>query len=151
IEVTGRQNAAANGAFLIVDAVAVPAATVSRLQETDPSITYTAGTVAAPDWMPFNTSRAWSAGIATLSTTPGAQATISFTGTGISWIGARGPQTGIARVILDGAFAPEIDTYFHTEDLQHADFSRHDLSGTRHAPPAHTTPNQNILTNPPAT
>src|SRR5204862_1460626 len=102
MEVTGRQNASATGAFIFVDAFDVPAATVSRLQETDPSITYSAGSLVAPDWLPFDTSRAWSAGLATLSKTPGAQATITFIGTGISWIGARGPQTGIARVSLDG-------------------------------------------------
>src|SRR5258707_4524095 len=93
IEVTGRQNASATGALIVVDAFDVPAATVSRLQETDPSITYSAGTAVAPDWRPFDTSRAWSAGIAVLSTTTGAQATINFTRTGIRLIGDRGPQT----------------------------------------------------------
>ena len=101
IEVTGRQNASATGALLVVDAFDVPAATISRLQETDPSIAYSAGSFVAPDWSPFDTSRAWSAGLATLSTTTGAKASITFTGTGISWIGARGPQTGIARVTLE--------------------------------------------------
>src|SRR5256886_1969774 len=148
IEVTGRQNASATGAFIIVDAFDVPAATVSRLQETDPSITYTAGTVAAPDWMPFNTSRAWSAGIATLSTTPGAQATISFTGTGISWIGARGPQTGIARIFLDGVFVEDFDTYFQTEGPQHTDFFSTDFFGSGLAPGTHTLSIQVIGKNP---
>ena len=115
IEVTGRQNAAAMGAFVFVDAFDVPAATVSRLQETDPSISYTAGTVVAPDWTQFDTSRAWSAGLAALSKVPGAKATITFDGTGISWIGARGPQTGIARVTLDGVAVPPIDTYSAAE------------------------------------
>jgi len=104
IETTGRQNPAATAAFVVVDAFDVPAATISRLQETDPSVSYTAG------WVPGDTSRAWSAGIATLSTAPGAQATFTFTGTSISWIGARGTQTGIARVTLDGAVTP-VDTY----------------------------------------
>src|SRR2546429_82973 len=149
IEVTGRQNASATGAFIIVDAFDVPAATVSRLQETDPSITYTAGTVAAPDWMPFNTSRAWSAGIATLSTTPGAQATISFTGTGISWIGARGPQTGIARVTLDGVVAPLIDTYSPTEQIQAEVFTQQGLADTSHTLTVEVTGDQNTLSTSP--
>jgi len=143
IEVTGRQNAAATGALLIVDAFDVPAATVSRLQETDPSITYTAGTVGAPDWMPFNTSRAWSAGIATLSTTPGAQATISFTGTGISWIGAFGPQTGKARVTLDGVVFPLIDTYSSTEKIQAEVFTQQGLADTSHTLTVEVTGEQN--------
>src|SRR5438477_11821649 len=74
IEVTGRQNASATGAFIVVDAFDVPAATVSRLQETDPSITYTAGTVAAPELMPFNKGRAWSAGLAKALTEAGVPA-----------------------------------------------------------------------------
>jgi len=143
IEVTGRQNAAATGALLIVDAFDVPAATVSRLQETDPSITYTAGTVGAPDWMPFNTSRAWSAGIATLSTTPGAQATISFTGTGISWLGAFGPQTGKARVTLDGVVFPLIDTYSPTEKIQAEVFTQQGLADTSHTLTVEVTGEQN--------
>jgi len=149
IEVTGRQNASATGAFIIVDAFDVPAATVSRLQETDPSITYTAGTVAAPDWMPFNTSRAWSAGIATLSTTPGAQATISFTGTGISWIGARGPQTGIARVTLDGVVVPPIDTYSATEQIQAEIFTKQGMADTTHTLTIEVTGEQNAASTSP--
>jgi len=39
IEVTGRQNASAAGALIVVDAFDVPAMAISRLQETDPSVT----------------------------------------------------------------------------------------------------------------
>jgi len=37
--------------------------------------------------------------------------------TGISWIGGRGPQCGIARIFLDGAFVEDFDTYAQTEGL----------------------------------
>src|SRR5882672_6836813 len=134
IEVTGRQNAAAASALVIVDAFDVPAATISRLQETDPSVTYTAGWVQDnpvvtlfPDFThgftQGNSLRAWSAGAALLSTTPGAQATFSFTGTSISWIGARGTESGIARVFLDGVFVTEVDLYSPTEQIQAAVFT----------------------------
>ena len=126
IEVTGRQNAAANGDLIVVDAFDVPAATISRLQETDPSVSYSAG------WIPGDTTRAWSAGIATLSTTPGAQATFTFTGTAVSWIGARGTMTGIARVTLDGVAAPLVDTYSATEQIQAAVFTATGLADTSH-------------------
>jgi YD repeat-containing protein len=126
IEVTGRQNAAANNDLIVVDAFDVPAATVSRLQETDPSVSYSAG------WIPGDTSRAWSAGIATLSTTTGAQATFTFTGTAVSWIGARGTMTGIARVTLDGVAAPLVDTYSATEQIQAAVFTATGLADTSH-------------------
>src|SRR6266481_10035283 len=122
IEVTGRQNAAATSDIIVVDAFDVPGPAVSRLQETDPDISYTAG------WTQDNalyansgglltgltqgvSLRNWSAGTAMFSTTPDAQATFTFTGTGVGWIGARGNQTGIARVFLDGAFITEVDTY----------------------------------------
>src|SRR5439155_1106962 len=143
IEVTGRQNASATGALIVVDAFDVPAPTISRLQETDPYITYSAGSFVAPDWLPFDTSRAWSAGLATLSKTPGAKASITFTGTGIRWIGARGPQCGIARIFLDGAFVEDFDTYFQTEGPQHPDFFRSGL-----APGTHTLSIQVIGKNP---
>ena len=149
IEVTGRQNASATGALIVVDAFDVPAATVSRLQETDPSITYSAGTAVAPDWRPFDTSRAWSAGIAALSTTTGAQATITFTGTGISWIGARGPQTGIARVTLDGVVAPPIDTYSSAEQIQAEVFTKQGLADTSHTLTVEVTGEQNAASTSP--
>jgi hypothetical protein len=62
----------------------------------------------------------------------GAQATITFTGTGISWIGARGPQCGIARIFLDGAFVQDIDTYASTEGPQHTDFAASNLAPGTH-------------------
>ena len=150
IEVTGRQNAAAMGAFVVVDAFDVPAATISRLQETDPSIAYSAGSFVAPDWSPFDTSRAWSAGLATLSTVTGAKASITFTGTGISWIGARGPQTGIARVTLDGVVSPLVDTYSSTEQIQAEVFTtKQGLADTSHTLTIEVTGDQNTLSTSP--
>jgi len=59
--------------------------------------------------------------------------TFNFTGTGISWIGARGPQTGIARVLLDGnVVADSIDTFAQTEGPQHADFFASGLAAGTH-------------------
>ncbi len=130
IEVTGRQNASATSDAIVVDAFDVPAATVSRLQETDPHIAYT-GTAVVPDWTAFDMSRAWSGGTATTSKQPGAQATISFTGTGISWIGAFGPQLGIARVTLDGTVTT-VNTYSPTEQIQAQVFTRQGLADTSH-------------------
>ena len=137
IEATGRQNAAATAALVVVDAFDVPAPAVSRLQETDPDVAYTVG------WMQGDTSRAWSAGIAALSAVPGAQATFAFTGTAVSWIGARGPQTGIARVSLDGAFLAEVDTYSATEQLQAALFTADGLTNGNHTLTIEATGRQN--------
>ena len=38
-------------------------------------------------------------------------ATLTFTGTGVSWLGARNTNNGIARVSIDGAPVGEVDTY----------------------------------------
>src|SRR5258705_6056059 len=122
MEVAGRQTASAPSDVDVVDAFDVPAATVSRLQETDPHIAYT-GTAVVPDWTAFDMSRAWSGGTATTSKQPGAQATISFTGTGISWIGAFGPQCGIARVTLDGTVTT-VKSDTPTEQIQSQAFRR---------------------------
>ena len=125
IEVTGQMNPAATSVLIVVDAFDVPAPAVSRLQETDPDITYTAG------WAQGDASRAWSQGIAAVSTTAGAQATFTFTGTSITWIGARGPETGIASVSLDGVVTT-VDTYSSTEQIQAAVFTATGLAGAPH-------------------
>src|SRR5260221_8912064 len=91
IQLTGQMNPQATAAMIVVDAFDVPAPAVARLQEKDPDIAYT------PGWGQGEASRPWSAGAAALSTTPGAQATFTFTRAGISWIGARGNQTGGSR------------------------------------------------------
>lgn len=98
----------------------------TRIEEMSPSITGTAG------WTLWDTSRTWSGGTAAYSTTAGAQATFTFTGTSVSWIGARGPQTGIARVWLDGALVAEVDTYKATEEIQANLYSATGLAAASH-------------------
>jgi len=64
---------------------------------------------------------------AAVSDTPGAQASFTFTGTSVSWIGGRSFQTGVARVSLDGSFITEIDTFSKTRRSRsdiHADGPR---------------------------
>jgi len=156
IEVTGRQNASATGALVVVDAFDVPAATISRLQETDPSVAYSAGWVQDNQIVTLIPSitqgftqgislRSWSAGAARLSTTPGAQATFTFTGTGISWIGARGTQSGIARVSLDGVLLAVVDLYSPTEQIQAEVFAATGLADTSHTLTIEGTGRQNAF------
>jgi hypothetical protein len=113
IQATGQQNAAAQLAFIIVDAFDVPAATISRLQDTDPAVTYTGG-----GWVHGDTSDLWSGGTSSASVTAGDQATFTFKGTGVRWLGARGPQNGIANVSLDGSVS-QVNT-FGAGDAVHA-------------------------------
>jgi hypothetical protein len=131
IEATGMKNKDAlvdDGiiAAVVVDAFDVPGPAVSRLQDSDPSITYT------PGWTGGDTSNSWTGQFATLSTTPAEQATLTFSGTSVSWIGYRGPEAGIARVYLDGVFAGEVDAYSPTGRIQDSLFTATGLADASH-------------------
>ena len=54
------------------------------------------------------------------STTPGAQATLSFTGTAVRWIGQYAFGGGIARVYLDGVLVATVDTYSPSQEEDQA-------------------------------
>jgi chitodextrinase len=128
IEVTGRQNPAARTAIVVVDAFDV-ITSGRRRQETDPAITYTAG------WLQGNRDHPYSEGTAAVSTIPGDRATFTFTGTSVSWIGYRGPQAGIARVILDGTVvADSLDMFIPSpsEGSQEAVFTIPGLAAVNH-------------------
>ncbi len=126
IEVTGLRNPEAVSNIILVDAFDMPGPAVSHLQNTDPDISYTAG------WAPDNSTIAFSGGHATVSETPGAQATLTFNGTSVSWRGYRGPDSGIARVYLDGVLAGEVDTYSSTHRVQDAVFTAAGLADASH-------------------
>ena len=113
-----------------------PPPTVTRVEETDPSITYTG------DWFPTDP-RTWSGGTAVYSTTAGNEATLAFTGTAVDWIGFLGPQTGIARVFLDGVLAAEVDTYSPTEQTQVVVFRATSLANASHTLTVEATGQQN--------
>jgi Bacterial Ig domain len=136
IEATGRKNPAATSSLIVIDAFDVPAPAVSRLQETDPDITYTGA------WAPDST-RSWSAGAAVLTAAPGAQATFPFTGTAVTWIGARCSQCGIARVFLDGNFVADVNAYSATEQIQAALFTATGIADAPHTLTITSTGTQN--------
>ncbi len=102
VTATGRKNAAASAARVVVDAfdIITPG---RRYEEHDPSITYTSM------WTNDNEARVWSEGVTATSNIPGATATFSFTGTSVSWIGCeKGSAGGIADVFIDGVFQKEV-------------------------------------------
>jgi len=137
ILVTGTQNALSTGPLIVVDAFDVHAVTITRLQETDPDVSYTS------IWSQGDTSRNWSAGVAALTTIAGAQASLTFTGTGITWIGGKGPQTGIANVFLDGTQVASVDTFSPIEQIQQAVYTAAGLSNSRHTIMVQVTGTQN--------
>jgi hypothetical protein len=132
IEVTGlkdrdSQAAASPYAVVVVDAFDVPTQVVSHLQDTDPDMTYSAGWTVGD-----TTTSSFSGSYARVSTTSGAQGTLTFNGTSISWIGYRGPDAGIARVFLDGVFAGEVDLYYSDPGIQAIVFTSPPLADANH-------------------
>jgi hypothetical protein len=155
IQVTGRMNPGATSTYVVVDAFDIPAPAISRLQETDPDVSFTAGWAQDNALYVYNAGllggwtqgfalRNWSAGTAMLATSPGAQATFAFNGTGVSWIGARGTQSGIADVFLDGSLVAEVDAYSTTEQIQAALFTATGLADANHVLTILATGRQNI-------
>jgi hypothetical protein len=107
----------------------------SRSEETASTATNFTGTATLTytgKWHQTEVVRNWSGGTAATSiwgpagsaspsdpNVPAAEVTLSFNGTGVNWIGARGPQTGIARVFVDGdPLGVEVDTYAPQEEIQ---------------------------------
>ena len=83
-----------------------------RLEEISSAVSYVGG------WNHGNTARPWSGGTATLGFAAGHRATLSFTGTGVSWIGFKGSFAGIANVYLDGPLVATVDSYAAAETVQ---------------------------------
>ena len=111
IEVTGGRNPAATDNAVVVDAFDVVRSSPLTLEGTraeETASSFTAG------WTQGDTTAAWSGGTAARSATAGAQAAVTLTGTEVRWIGLRGPDTGIARIFLDGSFHAQVDTYSTT-------------------------------------
>ena len=88
-----------------------PPPTATRIEETNPAVTYTGS------WIPQSRSDL-SGGTVVESLEAGATATLSFNGTGASWIGFKATWGGIAEVFLDGALKATVDTYAPSEQAQ---------------------------------
>ena len=116
-----------------------PSSTATYIEETDSCISYSAG------WTHDTALRPWSGGSAAFTRNAGAQATFTFVGTSVNWIGFRGPQAGIARVTLDGVFAAEVDTYSITEVVQSVVFRKTGLAAGTHTLTIEATGGKNPL------
>jgi hypothetical protein len=115
IEVTGTRNSQAMNNSIAVDAFDVR----SRLEDDDGAVVYSGAwsfNQSSLNWS--DTSLTTGTGTASLASTAGAHADVSFTGTAATWIGMRAPFMGIANVYVDGAFAQQIDLYSDTPQVQ---------------------------------
>ena len=70
-------------------------------------------------------------GTETTSIVTGSTATVSFTGTSVSWIGSTGPGQGQATVTIDGGSPTTVDTYSSSTQYQQV-FTRSGLSNSAH-------------------
>jgi len=95
-----------------------------RLEHDDASITYTG------DWY-SNGSLAHSVGSSALTNARGATATLSFTGTGVTWIGVVDPWSGLANAFVDGTMYV-VDTYGSSTLYQRPLFSVQGLPAGPH-------------------
>jgi len=97
---------------------------VTRVDQNDPSVTYSG------NWYSNSNARN-TGGAAALTNAKGARATITFIGSGISWIGVVDEWAGLATVYLDGAMTA-VDTYGTFTRYQQVLFAARGLSGGPH-------------------
>jgi hypothetical protein len=131
VRVTGERNTSAIHSLVIIDAFDVKLSAtlpqVARVQETHASITY------APEWEQPNPMPYRSGGGIKGSDKVGAQATLTFTGTGVRWVGRRFTDTGVARVYLNDALVATVDTRASVqEEFQAEIFSATGLPSATH-------------------
>jgi hypothetical protein len=101
--------------------------TPARMEQTDRAVVYTSGS-----WS-TNTTAPSSGGSATLCMDSNARATLTFTGTAVSWIGYRDEWSGIARIYLDGVMQATIDTYASPSQARAVVYTASGLAGGVHA------------------
>lgn len=97
---------------------------MTRVEQDDPSISYSG------NWY-SNSNPGHSGGVAALTNTRGARATITFTGTGITWIGVMDGWAGLATVYLDGTMKV-VDSYAGAGVYQRALYTARGLSSGPH-------------------
>ena len=109
-----------------------PQGAVQRFEETDASVSYGIGWNQRDDNLRGTGWYSWSGGTAAESMTPGAQATFTFSGTSVTWIGMRSLDSGIARVYVDGVFVSEVDMFMRSTELHVPVFTMSGLAGGSH-------------------
>jgi len=134
IEVTHTRDGNGMGSWVFIDAFEVsngsgiPGGVVAlpgRSEQNSPASIY------AGSWF-LNKYAMHSGGSAALSVDPGSSVSISFDGTGISWIAYRDEWSGIARVILDGTEETLIDTFASPAEAKAAAFTVGNLQSGIH-------------------
>jgi hypothetical protein len=137
ITVTGRKESQSDGNLIVVDAFDIqPGNTISHWQDTNPGLVYSGGWIKSDIALPFS-----GTGVSNVPELPvsahetsasGQTLEVPFTGSGILWIGYRGPDAGTATVQLDGGAPVEVDLYSPTVSYQPVVFSAIGLGDAPH-------------------
>ena len=93
-----------------------------KWHQTEALFNWSGGTAAATNWGLANPDQGFQA----------ARATLSFSGTGVTWIGGRAPVTGIANVYIDGVLQETVDTFSTDFEIQVPIFTRSGLAPGTH-------------------
>ena len=110
----------------VPEEISAPAPAVTeRIEQDSPAVS------AAGPWSP-NQQSAHSGGSAALAMDAGAMVTVTFSGTGVSWLGYRDEWSGIANVYLDGVFKGSVDTYTPGSEAQATLYSVASLANATH-------------------
>jgi hypothetical protein len=112
IEVTHERGPGTDGSWVWIDAFDVEGTVVpggvtagtGRIEQNNAAMTYTGRWYA-------NNSAALSGGSAALATDAGSRASLSFTGSSVSWITYQDQWSGVARVYVDGELKTTLDNF----------------------------------------
>jgi hypothetical protein len=146
VEVTGTKCAAASATWVWVDAFDIAGTTsspslpvptpVTRVEQSDATVRLTGG------WM-TNTTAIQSGGTAAFAMGAGARSAVTFSGTGVRWIGWRDRWSGIARVWIDGTQRAIVDTYVNGQQAQAVLFVAEGLARGAHTIEVEVTGDKN--------
>ena len=139
---------------VVVDAFDVqPNTTISHWQDTNPGLTFSAGWTKSATGLPWSGNGASNAPELPVTAQEthgtGETVTVPFRGTGIAWVGYKGPDGGIATVQIDGGAPIEVDTYNATVKYQDAVFTATGLADANHTLTITTTGRRNAASSAP--
>lgn len=111
----------------------------AKINDTDTSIIFSRGNDTTTNWNYFqNSSQDYqrdehsSSLVRSGGPVTGVGVVVNFTGTGITWIGKKGPQYGIASYSIDGGAPKTVDNYSASETDQNANVTVSGLSSESH-------------------
>jgi len=131
VQVTGARNPSSGGTSVLVDAFEVTGdasgggTRPARFEESAPSVEYTGSWEVQPRGD-------LSGGALVESLDPDGTATLTFNGTGVTWIGYKASWGGIAQVYVDGALRATVDTYSPADQVQAVVYTASGLAAGAH-------------------